>query len=333
LTADPEVIVPLWLQCMLALNYRCEYSLRSGADEKKEQLLNAAVMTVSDQLLVFTDAQNASFKTRCTQYIKDTFGDDSSAEMLAHMVSVHYVSLDCLLRYQTNMHPSSEIDELIPVLANKANSMLKLPTDHPLISTRANIIALHFQFKLLSWSCFRNGNLSISRALYKEWQKACESFIKLIKRGLRQEKEAVPYDPYTIALFSRMLLEAYLLGFAKTVTYDEIESLCNELGTAAESCSEYTPRMWQMEIEAERSIVVDDVLPFFRQAKPSSTSTAVFDVVSTPGYLQLYTPALVEARIKKLSKAFCYTCGEESSTLLKCAGVSFLSFFLFCMAV
>jgi hypothetical protein len=176
-----------------------------------------------------------------------------------------------------------------------------------------------FQFRRMSFYYVHkikaDKSVKKSNPIHKEWWKATELYLNLIRRGIKEATEESNVDWYCVAILNRQLLTAMLSGVAKTVSAQEIEKITNEMKAAAEKCKEWAPPEWKTDIEEYRVIVNDKVLPFLRTVNPSST--AAIDVF-TPGYLKVFEKMVDCYGRKKV----CAVCGKYSDNLLRCGAVS-----------
>jgi hypothetical protein len=101
-----------------------------------------------------------------------------------------------------------------------------------------------------------------------------------------------------------------LLNF-QFVTYNEIESTCNEMAKSAAGNRDWVPALWKEEVESLRNLVVDKVLPFLHKVNAVNHDAYIHVVYTLPN----------DARR-------CAACGRDADSLLKCSGVS-LNFLIY----
>jgi hypothetical protein len=178
------------------------------------------------------------------------------------------------------------------------------------------ILSYGFNFVIFA---VQNGFYSTDKSdpLLAEWWEAADLFLKLLKRAMKSAQQEADY--FVTGTISRRLLHAMLQGVSKNVCYSEIEEVTLEMESAAAAVAEWAPPLWLLEIKTDAQIVKEDVLPFLKRL--NSFSSHSFCVCATPGFLNLYTPAIVAARLQQRNKT-CDFCGVEAHGLLMCSGVS-----------
>jgi hypothetical protein len=154
-------------------------------------------------------------------------------------------------------------------------------------------------------------------SLLAEWWEVADLYLRLLKRAMKSAQAEADY--FVTGTISRRLLHAMLQGVSKNVCYSEIEEVTLEMESAAAAAAEWAPPLWLLEIKTDAQIVKEDVLPFLKRLNPSPSHSV--DVCATPGFLGLYSPAIVAARLEKRNKT-CDFCGVEAHGLLMCSGVS-----------
>ena len=208
-------------------------------------------------------------------------------------------------------------------LCLEKNTKTLLNSSSPIYLQLTALAPLNYQFKILAWlhrSVSVQYKKEISNSIFKQWWKASDLFIKMMKKGLKQAEEQQPADAYSFATLSGMLLEAMLNGVSPTVCYSEIETLANDMASAKDACADWAPPVWLREKTALHKLVIFKVLPFLHNAStPKTYKTASVDVY-TPGFLDLYS------ELDDILRGLSYREGsltDRASGLMRCgAGVN-----------
>ena len=182
------------------------------------------------------------------------------------------------------------------------------------------LAAFDFQFRRMSF-CYVHkikGDKSVKKSdpLHKEWWKATDLYLNMVRRGIKEANEEASVDWYCVAQLNRQLLTAMLSGVAKTVSFQEIEKVTNEMKAAAEKCKEWAPSDWKTDIEDYCLLVEGKVLPFLKQVNPSATAP-----------IDVFTPEFLNISEKVVdcyggSEKTCAACDKSPVHLMKCGGVS-----------
>ena len=280
--------------------------------------------------------ERPSVMRKCDTYLRKKLGQLVPFELgtTILLLSLNIFSIVCSTCLELTPNHSLNMSnytmmllDLKAMTAQHSKSLGRVPVDIS-ITIRRHLEPLDFQIKRMS-ECHaylvRSASTPIARSdpLEMQWRETSDFYLKFLKDTIERAKQGIEVDLFNVALLHRQLLTAMLSGVAKCVTYAEIESVCNDLKSAADACATWAPPLWKLEIETDCKIVYADILPFLREVNPSSYKTASVNTL-TPGFLDLYTPSAVYDRLygKRVKK--CDACGVKSIDLFKCKGVRYI---------
>ena len=233
--------------------------------------------------------KSRSLRHRCESYLHATLGSSMACSM-EEVISL--LTAEELALYSTigmELIPSPSLD--MPHYRNLVRAMKDVVgyssrgltvLGENSAALRPTLEHLDFKFKRLS-ECHiylvRSSSSSVARSdpLEVQWWETSKVYLEFLKRTIEMAKRGNDVDWYNLAIIYRYLLTSMLSGFSEFVSYNEIESVCNEMKSAADACAAWAPPMWKVQIETDVKIVMEDVLPFLRNANPSSYKNSFFE--------------------------------------------------------
>ena len=292
--AKPENLVPYCLTSIIFAWFRLgSSSWMMHTDQAGEIITNQSVRQQLRELLGIFNS--ASLRSKCNRYLQEELGSKHLAiENLITMVKEVRLSLHCITVHDNlKMDPNwqTRTDTMVEKL-EKALEKFPFEENVPIYQKRHNLAALDFQFKAACW-CQRKihvGNNQYNaarsdRALVT-WWKVVSKYMELLKNAVKSAKEAVPADPYAVAVTSRWLLHAYMNGIVKEVSYSEMEEVTHDIQDAVAACAVWAPEMFiEHEIPGDLKVATDRVLPFLRNLNPTSYTTTSISTFTTPRFL------------------------------------------------
>jgi hypothetical protein len=236
--------------------------------------------------------------------------------------TVEGLLLSILLQESVNFNLFDSVENLLDCVKDRVETLFDHATSPRQILM--NIAPIDFQIKTLS-QVYRK--LRVSPQQSEGWRKVCDLYLKALKKIIRCGKEDEDLDLYSVAVVQRMLLHALLTGVARNVSYKDIQRITRDMESSSAAVAAWAPPIWLRELEIDTKIVKEAVLPFLLKLNPSPNH--LIDTLSTPGFLDLYTPSVVASRLEALPKIdrACAFCGAEGRSLRLCGGVSSKLFF------
>jgi hypothetical protein len=321
---DPKNAVSLMLASTVFLQNLAFFGLPSDDESIPKDIIDH-VLSVAAELTLVTDTQ--PLLPKCNKYLKETLDSKMSVEVI--IVYMKRSASSVLCTYIVNTSPHIEFENLEGLVAQDkgcVETLLETPESAPGSRLLGNYFPLFHQLKKSSLFFNSiildgpNGDLlkvAFDPLFAESWETA-GLYFKLLKQAMKSAQEEMPADYYVIGTISRHLLHSMLQGVSKNVCYSEIEEITRKMESAAAS-AKWAPPLWLLEIKTDTQIVNEDVLPFLKRLNPSPTHS--FCVLTTPEFLNLHTPATVEAGLEKWKRT-CDFCGVEAYGMLICSGVS-----------
>jgi hypothetical protein len=322
----PEVLVPYWLAAIIAWAYDAGWSLDNTNLLCKSDKLsnNLAKITQFRQMDRFMPEEQRSPATisPCNKYVEQLGSSVLSANVLMAMVNNSKMAIRGSMCFDNCPVFLDDLQENFRRLRQKVEferGCYYRNTDprsfclHP-----TGVFALNRPIKRASaaYISFMKQNSSVPSALQREWRQLADAYLEFLKLMVNHIKTIVK-DNYYLATLQQLLLTSMLSGISKSVSFEEIATLCKEMKAAAELCAEWAPPVWKKEIKNDIKIVEDEVLPFLKAVNPSPT--AKIDVVDS-GVFEIFKKA--ERSFNNENKA-CAACGRSPVNIMKCSGVSY----------
>jgi hypothetical protein len=272
--------VPAFAGVALATEICLSRNLNDPSDEVR--LSSSNLSQICEKILGYNEP---TFFAKCDNYLNAVGFEDLSANLLPLYINNSITYLRSILAFERGM-----VEDTLRTLTGRVEQFLSTPNDENISQYRSSIRGLFYAFKSLSEGFVRGNKGTITAAMLAKWWSAALSYIKLLKRAVKEAKEQTPSDPYLVAIYTQLLLQAMLSGISKTVTYQEMKEITDEMETAAEQSFVYAPPMWKIEAAVDLQILYTNVIPFLHQKQYQGIAT--IDAFS-PEFLEFYVPESV----------------------------------------
>jgi hypothetical protein len=207
------------------------------------------------------DTYSFEIESKVKDFIKENIGSQCTPDGFMSFMQGNSRSLKCSeMSYSS---ASFSVDKYKELLMNNKNESEFILAQETVCTFLTNLARWRYDFKHLS-DCNIAKVRNIVEDPVPEWEEASAMYLNFLKRAFKEAKEQSMIGDYHVAYIAQSLLHAMLSGISKTVTYQEIKEVTDDMEAAAGKCFAWAPPLWKLEMKTDVKIVREDVLPFIR---------------------------------------------------------------------